>query len=358
MGAQRDHSLVRAKKIAKYINTVESAFPNSIIIAANYINHGDFQDEEEVRWRIEGSDKTSFHLHIPTTDKMASIIDGQHRLLGFDFCDPARKDMDLLCAVYMDLPQPYQAYLFATININQRKVDKSLAYDQFGYNLDTEDPDSWAPDKLAVFLTRKLNLDPSSPLYNRIRIAPLNKEAVFDESEDRDWQVSTACIVEGIAKLISSNAKNDRNELHKWAVVARTRSHLKPDYSPLRELYLKCKDDEITKVLRTYFEGVDKKLWTNAKGNSYIRRTIGVQALFDILGLLIEDESLPEDKLKQLLAKSSKIDFSDPLFQASGKGRTRVRNAILLAADMMNIEEIVGPDKNLYRDLLIKSGLL
>lgn len=61
-----------------------------------------------------------------------------------------------------DLPLAYQAYLFATININQRKVDKSLAYEQFGYNLDDEEPESWAPDKLAVFFTRRLNLNPES----------------------------------------------------------------------------------------------------------------------------------------------------------------------------------------------------
>src|ERR1700734_3134316 len=34
LGAQRPSSTRRAKQIAKYINTVESAFPNSIIIAA------------------------------------------------------------------------------------------------------------------------------------------------------------------------------------------------------------------------------------------------------------------------------------------------------------------------------------
>jgi DNA phosphorothioation-associated DGQHR protein 1 len=152
LGAQRQPSTRRAKQIAKYIGTVEAAFPNSIILSANYINDGELQDDESKRWRIEAVYGSSFELVIPTSEKMASVTDGQHRLLGFDYCSAERRAMELLCAVYMDLPHAYQAYLFATININQRKVDKSLAYDQFGYNLDDEERTGWAPDKLAVFL--------------------------------------------------------------------------------------------------------------------------------------------------------------------------------------------------------------
>ena len=153
LGAQRPSSIPRAKQIAKYIDTQEAAFPNSVILAANYIEYGELQEDSEKRWRVEES-KGDYTLVVPTLEQMASVIDGQHRLLGFDYCDPERRKMELLCSVYIDLPHAYQAYLFATININQRKVDKSLAYEQFGYNLDEETSDSWSPDKLAVFITR------------------------------------------------------------------------------------------------------------------------------------------------------------------------------------------------------------
>src|SRR5437773_12282898 len=98
--------------------------------------------------------------------------------------------MELLCAVYMDLPHAYQAYLFATININQRKVDKSLAYEQFGYNLDEEPAKGWSPDKLSVYLTRKLNLDPRSPLRGHIKIAPIDAAELLPQRPG--WQISTA----------------------------------------------------------------------------------------------------------------------------------------------------------------------
>lgn len=111
LGAQRQSSPRRAKQIARYINTVEAAFPNSIILAANYINDGEFQEDEDKQWRVENDSNSAWHLVIPSSEKMASIIDGQHRLLGFDYCDTERKSMELLCAVYMDLPHPYQGFL-------------------------------------------------------------------------------------------------------------------------------------------------------------------------------------------------------------------------------------------------------
>ena len=46
--------------------------------------------------------------------------------------------MELLCAIFVDLPKPFQAQLFATINSTQKPVNKSLTYEMFGYNVDDE----------------------------------------------------------------------------------------------------------------------------------------------------------------------------------------------------------------------------
>jgi hypothetical protein len=43
--------------------------------------------------------------------------------------------MSLVCSVYFDLPRPFQAQLFATINSTQKRVDRSLTYELFGYNI-------------------------------------------------------------------------------------------------------------------------------------------------------------------------------------------------------------------------------
>ena len=276
--------------------------------------------------------------------------------MGFDYCEPEKKTTQLLCSVYMDLPHSYQAYLFATININQRKVDKSLAYDQFGYNVDDEERSGWAPDKLAVFFTRRLNLDPESPFYGRIKVAPLNAELLFPEGYIPDWQVSTACVVEGIVKLISQNSKADRDLLHKKVIGSRSRSQLPKDSSPMRGLYLAGQDEKLYHQIEDFFKVAKDNLWVSATQRSYIRKTVGIQALFDVLRSVVENtgRNPAVSETNSILGSSSGVDFSDPVFQASGKGRVLIRNTILLYADLIPSQALPDQDRKLYLDLLKK----
>ena len=345
LGAQRTSSERRAKEIGTYINTVEAAFPNSIILAANYIDNGDFQEDDERRWKVKPVGEKTYELIIPTSEKMASVIDGQHRLLGFDHCDPARKNMELLCAVYIDLPHAYQAYLFATININQRKVDKSLAYEQFGYNLDDEESEGWVPDKLAVYFTRKLNLDPQSPFHRHIKIAPINEELLFTGDEPVAWQVSTACVVEGIARLLSQNPKGDRDLLHQKPANSRSRSALTQNTAPLRHLYLQGQDQQIYNVIINYFSAVKQKLWDIASVKSYVKKTVGIQALFDVFRKIAK-EVLEKEEIErgeffiEKMERCKGVNFADPFFQASGTGRSRIRNCLELCLGTRALETI------------------
>jgi len=348
LGAQRPSSLPRARQIAKYIDTVEAAFPNSIILAANYINYGELQEDPEKRWRVEATGDR-YTLVVPSLDKMASVIDGQHRMLGFDYCDPARRSMELLCSVYIDLPQAYQAYLFATININQRKVDKSLAYEQFGYNLDKEQKDSWSPDKFAVFMTRHINLDPNSPFFRHIKITPIDSDEIFKEW-GTEWQISTAAVVEGIIRLISESPKTDRDTLHKLPLTFRSRSRLPLDSAPFRKYYMENRDDEFRTLVDSYFKVVSKLMWSHATENSYIRKTIGIQGLFDVLRLLGK-KGITSD-FAAILSGSQQVDFGDPFYQASGRGRVRVKNTIMLLGNQIKLEELSGTDIDGYRRIL------
>ena len=355
LGAQRPSSKRRAKQIAEYINTVEAAFPNSIILAANYIGNGEFQEDDERRWKIEPAGENTYKLIIPTSEPMASVVDGQHRLLGFDYCNEARNSMELLCAVYIDLPHAYQAYLFATININQRKVNKSLAYEQFGYNLDDEESESWAPDKLAVYFTRKLNLNPQSPFYRHIKIAPISEKPLFTEDEPATWQVSTACVVEGIARLLSQNPKGDRELLHQKPENSRSRSILTQNAAPLRSLYIQGQDERIYTVLMGYFTAVKDNLWDAADNRSYIKKTVGIQALFDVFRKIAK-EVLEKEEIErgeffiEKMERCKGVNFADPFFQASGTGRSRIRNCLELCLGTRALETI-PTDQEQYQRL-------
>ena len=48
-------------------------------------------------------------LTTPKSEKLAAVIDGQHRLFAFARADPARVDDRLLCSVFIDLPKSMQA---------------------------------------------------------------------------------------------------------------------------------------------------------------------------------------------------------------------------------------------------------
>jgi DNA phosphorothioation-associated DGQHR protein 1 len=226
-----------------------------------------------------------FTITIPTKEKLSAIIDGQHRLFSFAFASEERLAMPLVCSIFFDLPKPFQAQLFATINSTQKPVDKSLTYELFGYNISEESKSFWSPDKLAVFFARRLNTEESSPIQGRIAIAPETDADLRDTATGHGWQVSMATVVEGILRLISSNPKQDSNEL--LDAEPRPRSVLSQssriDKSPLRSLYIEANDKLLYLIIRNFLDVCNEVFWTPAKEGSFIVKTVGIQALFDVL---------------------------------------------------------------------------
>ncbi|WEJ99488.1 MAG: DGQHR domain-containing protein [Candidatus Sphingomonas phytovorans] len=198
-GAQRLSDPRRLDAIARYINRIDATFPSAIILAANMVRsdgrvEGDIdtdeseegdeaKEDEELkrRWQVKAAAVldadgeeigATYSLLIPGPEKLAAVIDGQHRLFAFAKADPRHLDEDLLCSVFIDLPKSMQATIFATINSNQKAVDKSLTYELFGYNLSDEPEDQWSPEKLAVFLSRRIATDPDSAMRGACRCGP------------------------------------------------------------------------------------------------------------------------------------------------------------------------------------------
>lgn len=337
----------RIKEIKEYVEGVDASFPNTIIISANYDVNGLNCDDEELRWKIEGE-----KLIIPTSKKLASIIDGQHRLFGFKDSNEVAKEMELACSVYLDLPNPLQAFLFATINSTQKKVDKSLAYEQFGFNIDSEDSSSWSPDKLAIALYKKFNDESDSPFYRHIKIAPQIDEILRKELKGQKWLISTATIVDGIIRLIASNPKNDKSQLQKFEISERKRSLLINDASPFRALYLDNEDIVIYKIVYNFFKAAEIILFENAPANSSIIKTIGIQGLFDSLRKIslidlklnqnvINKIDFSQDRYKAMLEKVVNVDFTDTLYQFSAVGRANVAETILFANGIIETPKIV-----------------
>lgn len=332
MGNQRVRSVPRAKQIGQYIDEEGSTFPNTVILSANFDELGNYVEDPSERWHASVEKDGCIRLTIPTSRRLASIIDGQHRLEGFAFASKTdRQQMDLPCAVFVNLPRPYQARIFATININQKKVDKSLAYELFGYDLNESDANKWPPDMLGVYFARVLEGRSDSPFEGHIKLALLDEdEDTAPIPEGHPWAVSVACIVEGVTKLISERPIADRSSLASGK--ATTRRELPADKAPLRELYRNQQDKQLLTAISGYFSAVDELIWTKQQSTSFAWRTVGVLALFDVLREgLVEgklDASEMEASAMAFLKGAAGINFSDDFFHASGAGRVRIRKVL------------------------------
>lgn len=349
-GTQRLPQPKRLDPIADFIDRTDSVFPNAIILAANQRREDGLTedavglDDEPVdgpdpRWEVVseyGPDGASeqYVLTIPTGQKLAAIIDGQHRLFAFTRATPDRRSMQLVCSIFIDLPKPYQAQIFATINSTQKPVDKSLTFELFGYNIAEETSKYWSPDKLAVFLSRRLATEEGSPLRGRIVIAPRSDSVLTALAANRPWKVSTAVIVNGIMRLFTTNPKKDANTLHALDQQHRGALRLaRNDKSPLRDLYISGNDTIIYEIVKNYLIACERIFWEKAPPASFITRTVGIQALFDLLKnkieLFLSDKNITVARFEAFLRPAGEIDFAQEEFKKpAGSGRSHIRKAL------------------------------
>jgi DNA phosphorothioation-associated DGQHR protein 1 len=358
VGAQRAQNPTRLKEIARHINTADICFPNTIILAPNYDQTtGVLIEDAATRWSVCCNGQ--LELIIPTSAKIAPVIDGQHRLFSFSLAKPEKLDTELVCSIFLDLPKPYQAFLFATINSTQKPVDKSLTYELFGYNIENEDPVSWSPEKLAVFVVRKLNTEEDSVLHGRVLLAAEN-DFVMSRAEARKqqrWMISMATVVDGIVRLFSQNPKRDAHILNERLEGKGYRSrrdliHEKDD-SPLRGEYISGNDKVIFLMIKNYLHACNDIFWANASDGSYIIKTIGLQALFDIFRKIahdsIQEKDISYEFFVKTLSKAAIVDFSAPLFvNASGTGRQKIRTAIEIQLGLQSIEDVPAGVRESY----------
>lgn len=348
-GTQRPVDEKRLKEISNFIKSEEMCFPSSILIALNNDPELEYiqSETQDNAFNIHCIGADIYELTIPDDKKCALIIDGQHRLKAFQYVDEELQNIELVCSIFFDLPNPYQAYLFATINGNQKKVDKSLALEFFGYNVEDEPNEQWTPEKLAVFLTRKLNFKKDSPLYHQLKLA-----ASYDDNENDKKLASTAAMAEGILSLISSNPKRDRDIISatKNSIFKKKNRQIvsdQKDSTSLRKLYLECRDQEIYDILVAYFFVVDRKLWRCADENSVIKKTIGILALFDLLKNIIKQNGISDlsNTLFETYVKSFEfVDFSNNYFSTSGIGQGRMKRVIKYLSEISTIDSLKQED--------------
>lgn len=334
-GTQRKAKESRIEEIRKYSETVDASFPNSIILGANYDEEGKLIDVFDKKWFVEKINGNCYYLTIPTEEKLASIIDGQHRVFGFK--NSKEIETPLVCSIFLDLPIPYHAQIFTTINMNQKRVDRNLAYNLFQFDMDEGDSEYWTPETLAVYYARVLANDDDSPLKGKLRLG-------LSDTETKT-SISMASVIDGILSLITTNPKKDRVEMHNLEKdEGRSRTLLKEITSnaPLRSWFIEYQDKTLFELILDYVKAVDEIFWS--KDIEIFNKTLGIQALFDILKEITllkgTSHSYSKNEFSSILCSANYIDFSNVYFGVQTKVRARIKNSILITSGIKKLDDL------------------
>ena len=321
-GIQRGLNSTRVADIAKYIETVDASFPNAFILNLN----SEFLNSAPQEQQSACGDGTSiFCFDIAPNERTFSIIDGQHRLSGFQKADV--EIFDLIIAFFVDLPIEDQAYLFSTINVTQQKVNKSLVYDLFDVS------ESRSPQRTAHLITKALNTDEDSPLHRRIKllgIAPKFEDEVLYKAP-----LSQGTVAQRIVEAISTDPMSDRDTIRRGNKITLSDDYIEKGLI-FRKFFAEEKDWAMLRIMKNYFRAVAEAfpdLWE--RQDNPLSKTIGYGALMrllvDAFSAGSKNNDLSFDYFSGLLAKvkeKSDQDKDRPLtfesFPAAGSGESKL----------------------------------
>lgn len=268
-GIQRPLSKKRTKELKQYVQTIDASFPTSVILA---IYPTAIDDNKHPLLDAHGNkipnvliDEDSKIMSIRDEERVAQIIDGQHRIAGLD---DFKGTFEINVVIFIDMYIEDQSNMFATINLQQTKVNKSLAYDLYEY------AQSRSPQKTAHNIAKLFNRDEHSPFQGRIKL--LGK-AMGGTHEF----LTQAAFIDRLLPLISDDPMDDRDRLKRGRKLARANE---PQSKKLvfRNLFIDEQDAKIARILWNYFKAV-AECWPNSwfgddQGN-ILPRTNGFAAL-------------------------------------------------------------------------------
>ena len=329
-GIQRHLSPERKREISDYVNKdISATFPSSIIInipqqevdvisinppiGLNIAStpDNDIPNNIPVGFNQVVNFPDLFLFVFPYKENVAQIIDGQHRMSGFENSSN-NLNFDLPVTIFVDQLIDKQAEIFSTINGKQTRVTPSLVYDLFGLS------SKRSPYKVANELVKLLNESDSSPIKNWIRI--LGKANNFYSG-----YITQSTVVKNLLLLYCGNIKQAEEDKRILS------SGKKPTDVPalttretvFRDLFINEEDEVIYKSLLNFFNAV--KITFNSeweKNDTILKKTVGFSALFKVFIILSKKgkaaKNLSFDFFKAELQSSTHIKFDGILLSSKG----------------------------------------
>lgn len=250
-GIQRPLDPGRVAEIGQYVQTSDATFPTAIILA---IRSEDVELDDAAR-----------HMRIQNRPNVASILDGQHRIAGLA---TAKFQFDSPVVVFLDMDLEEQALTFATINLTQTKVNRSLAFDLYDF------AKTRSPQKTCHQVARLLNSEDGSPFLRRIKLLGVATPGIKSET------ITQALVVDRLLELITANPMADRDALRRGKRISWSTSD--EVQRPLRRFFVEERDELIARNLWNFFSAVQDRwpdAWNVGGPGLILNRTTGFTAL-------------------------------------------------------------------------------
>jgi DGQHR domain-containing protein len=301
LGIQRPLSKRRVAELEQYVNFLDATFPSSIILAIDeeYASYDENRGKLLLSNAKEGESEPSTMI-----GKIARVLDGQHRIAGLEKFRGEAFGLPVTIFVGSDIAD--QAYIFSTVNLEQTKVSKSLAYDLF------ELAETRSPQKTCHNIAVALDRDEKSPFYQRI------KRLGFATANRKMQMLTQATFVESLMPMLSSDPKRDRDLLLRGEQIKRA-SEQDSFRFIFRNLFIDDKDTTTAKIVHNYFDAAREKwrvAWDSRDQGMILNKTNGFRALMRLLPrsylrFAKPGEMVSKEKFSQLFGR---VHVEDPYF--------------------------------------------
>jgi DGQHR domain-containing protein len=323
LGIQRPLNERRVEDLEKYVNFVDATFPTAVILAIDESDCVSYDDSKQ--------ELTLSNVRVGNTEpdiafsNLCRVIDGQHRIAGLDAYKG--EQFQVMTAIFVGSDIADQAYVFATVNLEQTKVRKSLAFDLFDLAR------TRSPYKTCHNVAVALDTIKDSPLFHRIK-----RLGTATPGRDATETISQSTFVDGLIRYISAEPKVDRDLMLRGEKLDLAHGEMLRRYC-LRNLFIKDQDVTIGRIIQNYFDAVRATwptAWNNFGQGAMLNKTNGFRAFISIFGRVYTYLGAPGDLVESKkfyeMFKRSKLkdeDFNIEEFKPGTSGEAKLRNNLL-----------------------------
>ena len=315
VGVQREIKPKRVTEIAEYVGYDYAIFPTSVVIALDedYVSErrdSKCADVVELEVSVENYFKAT-GVRIEDLSKAGYIIDGQHRLSGLSRAADEIDEFKVNVSIFTNIDPALRAEVFATVNLTQSKVNKSLGYDLFAYQV----PPS--PFRSAHDVVVALDKKDDSPFHQRVKRLGVASENRPKKSE----RLSQATIVKGLLRYLPGKPAFERQKgLRGRDTQAETRES--PKVRILAPFYRQRDTAGIIQLYLNYFRAVEDRwpiAWADEDFEYMLCSTNGFNGLNKFLrDLYLRENRTPQEpmvpKRSAFLEHLNEVDINDEDF--------------------------------------------